>query len=85
MDVAFTNEAFASFLEWQETDKQIFNKIKALIINTCREPFTGLGKPEPLKHDLSGCWSRRITDEHRLVYTVEQETIKIISCKYHYK
>jgi len=84
MDVAFTNEAFASFLEWQETDKQIFKKIKTLIINACREPFTGLGKPEPLKHDLSGYWSRRITDEHRLVYTVEQDIIKIISCKYHY-
>jgi len=84
MDVAFTREAFASFLEWQETDKQIFKKIKALIIDICREPFTGHGKPEPLKHDLSGCWSRRITDEHRLVYTVEHEIIKIISCKYHY-
>jgi toxin YoeB len=84
MDVAFTSEAFASFLEWQETDKQIFKKIKALITDACREPFTGLGKPEPLKYDLSGYWSRRITDEHRLVYTVEQDTIKIISCKYHY-
>jgi toxin YoeB len=85
MNVAFTSEAFAAFLEWQETDKQIFKKIKALIINTCRELFTGLGKPEQLKHDISGYWSGRITDEHRLVYTVEQDTIKIISCKYHYK
>jgi len=84
MDVAFTSEAFETFLDWQETDKQIFRKIKNLITDTCREPFTGLGKPEPLKHELSGCWSRRITDEHRLVYTVEQDTIKILSCKYHY-
>jgi toxin YoeB len=84
MDVAFTEEAFETFLEWQKTDKQTFRKIIALITDTCREPFTGLGKPEPLKHDLSGCWSRRITDEHRLVYTVEQDTVKIISCKYHY-
>jgi toxin YoeB len=84
MDVAFTAEAFASFLEWQATDKHIFRKIIALITDTCRKPFIGLGKPEPLKHNLSGCWSRRITDEHRLVYTVEQDTVKIISCKYHY-
>jgi len=84
MDVVFTSEAFETFLNWQETDKQIFRKIKALITDTCREPFAGLGKPEPLKHDLSGCWSRRINDEHRLVYTVEQDSIKIISCKYHY-
>jgi len=84
MDVAFTGEAFETFLEWQKTDKQIFRKIIALITDTCREPFTGLGKPEPLKHDLSGCWSRRITDEHRLVYTIEQNTVKVISCKYHY-
>jgi toxin YoeB len=84
MDVSFTGEAFDSFLEWQATDKRIFKKIIALITNACREPFTGLGKPEPLKHDLSGFWSRRITDEHRLVYTIEQDTVKIISCKYHY-
>jgi len=84
MDVAFTAEAFETFLEWQKTDKYIFRKIIALITDTCREPFTGLGKPEPLKHDFSGYWSRRITDEHRLVYTVEQGTVKIISCKYHY-
>jgi len=84
MNVAFTSEAFTSFLEWQTKDKHIFKKIIALIIDTCREPFVGLGKPEPLKHNFSGCWSRQITDEHRLVYTVEQDTIKIISCKYHY-
>jgi len=84
MDIAFTKEAFASFLEWQATDKYVFRKIVALIADTCREPFAGIGKPEPLKHGLSGFWSRRITSEHRLVYTVEQNTIKIISCKYHY-
>ena len=84
MNVEFSSEAFVSFLEWQTTDKHIFKKIATLIIDACREPFTGLGKPEPLKHNFSGCWSRRITDEHRLVYTVENNTIKIISCKYHY-
>jgi len=85
MDVAFTGEAFASFLDWQATDKQVFRKIVALIKDACREPFTGLGKPEPLKHSLSGYWSRRITGEHRLVYTVERSTVKIVSCKYHYE
>jgi len=84
MDIAFTKEAFESFLEWQTVDKHIHRKIVALITDTCREPFNGLGKPEPLKHNLSGCWSRRITDEHRLVYTVENGVIRIISCKYHY-
>jgi len=85
MDVSFTGEAFASFLDWQATDKYVFRKIVALIKDTCREPFAGLGKPEPLKHNLSGYWSRRITGEHRLVYTVEQNTVKIVSCKYHYE
>jgi len=84
MDIAFTKEAFESFFEWQAMDKNIYRKIITLITDTCREPFTGLGKPEPLKHNLSGCWSRRITDEHRLVYTVEHGSIRIISCKYHY-
>lgn len=84
MNISFTSEAFSSLNEWSTTDKHIFKKIMALITDTCREPFTGLGKPEPLKHNLSGYWSRRITDEHRLVYTVEKDTIKIISCKYHY-
>jgi len=84
MTIAFTSEAFESFTEWSIDDKQIYKKIVSLIIDICREPFTGIGKPEPLKHDLSGCWSRRITAEHRLVYTVEKDTVKIISCKYHY-
>ena len=84
MDIKFSSEAFASLREWAETDKQTFKKIMALIVDTCREPFSGLGKPEPLKHDLSGYWSRRISKEHRLVYKLEKDTIKIISCKYHY-
>jgi toxin YoeB len=84
MTVSFTSEAFASFCEWSTNDRRIFQKIKDLITAISRDPFRGIGKPEPLKHDLSGWWSRRITDEHRLVYTVTDDTIQIISCNYHY-
>jgi toxin YoeB len=69
MKVSFTGEAFAAFCEW-------FQKIKDLISAASRDPFKGIGKPEPLKHDLSGYWSRRITEEHRLVYTITDDTIR---------
>jgi toxin YoeB len=84
MNVSFTNEAFADFCAWAATDRRIFQKIKDLITAISREPFKGIGKPEPLKHQLSGCWSRRITEEDRLVYPVADDVIQIISCKYHY-
>jgi toxin YoeB len=84
MNVSFTGEAFTAFCEWSATDRRIFQKIKELISAVSRDPFNGIGKPEPLKHDMSGCWSRRITEEHRLVYTMENDTIQIVSCKYHY-
>ena len=82
--IQFTNEAFNQFTEWQITDKKIFQKIVALIKETERNPFEGSGKPEPLKHDLQGYWSRRINLEHRLVYKVSENSILIIACKYHY-
>jgi toxin YoeB len=85
MKIAFYNEAaFASFFEWTTANKGIARKITSLIKDIARSPFTGLGKPEPLKHELSGYWSRRITDEHRLVYKVDNDTITILSCKFHY-
>ena len=84
MNVSFTSEAFAAFCAWSTTDRRIFQKIKDLISAVSRDPFKGIGKPEPLKHQLSGCWSRRITEEDRLVYTVSGDTIQIISCNYHY-
>jgi toxin YoeB len=84
MNVSFSSEAFAAFCEWATTNRHIFKKMKDLINAITRDPFRGIGKPEPLKHDLSGYWSRRITDEHRLVYTVADDTIQIVSCKYHY-
>ena len=84
MKLTFTDEAWEEYLYWQVTDKKILKKINNLIKDTKREPFDGLGKPEPLKHELAGYWSRRITQEHRLVYEVFEESILVVSCRYHY-
>lgn len=84
MKITFTDEAWEEYLYWQSTDKKILKKVNSLIKDIQREPFNGLGKPEPLKYELSGFWSRRITDEHRLVYEVSDGTIAIVSCRYHY-
>jgi toxin YoeB len=70
---------------WQGVDKKVVKRINALVRDTLRDPFDGLGKPEPLKHGLPGTWSRRITDEHRLVYLVEPDYIVILSARYHYE
>ena len=82
--VAFEEKAFEDFTNWSTQDKKLYTKIIALIKDIKRSPFLGLGKPEPLKHELSGYWSRRINDEHRLVYKVTDTMIIIASCKYHY-
>jgi toxin YoeB len=82
--VVFEFSAFQDFNGWAVLDKKIYQKIVNLIQDINRSPFTGLGKPEPLKYELSGYWSRRISDEHRLVYQVTNDTIVIIACKYHY-
>lgn len=82
--VVFEFSAFQDFNEWAVLDKKIYQKIVNLIQDINRSPFTGIGKPEPLKYELSGYWSRRISDEHRLVYQVTNDTIVIIACKYHY-
>ena len=84
MIVAFDSQAFEDFKSWAVEDKKIFARIGELIKDISRDPFRGIGKPEPLKHDLSGYWSRRITAEHRLVYKVEKGTVFIVSCKFHY-
>jgi len=84
MIIAFDPEAFEDFQAWAVEDKKVFARIGSLIKDVVRSPFAGIGKPEPLKHNLSGFWSRRITDEHRLVYKVEKDTVYILSCKYHY-
>ena len=82
--VVFENQALKDFIAWASENKQNFKKIGELLKEIQRTPFLGKGKPEPLKHELKGCWSRRITDEHRLVYEVTNDLIVIISCKYHY-
>ena len=72
------------FVDWWGTTWDRLKKINSLIKDMKRDPFDGIGKPEPLKYELSGCWSRRISDEHRLVYEVTEYSIVMISCKYHY-
>jgi toxin YoeB len=84
-NIAFEKRDFEQFTHWAAQDRKIYTKIISLIDDTIRNPFTGIGKPEPLKHELKGCWSRRITDEHRLVYKVTDEDIIVLSCKFHYE
>ena len=81
---AWANEAWDSYLYWQTQDKKILKRINKLITDTMRTPFEGIGKPEALKENLSGFWSRRIDDTHRLVYAVDDNAVTIISCRYHY-
>jgi toxin YoeB len=82
--VVFEVDALRDFVEWASIDRRLHQRIANLIVDTLRTPFSGLGKPEPLKHELRGYWSRRINDEHRLVYKVDDEAITIIACRYHY-
>ena len=84
MNLTFTNDSWSEYEYWQKTDKQILKKINQLIKDIKRNPLDGLGKPEALKHEFSGCWSRRITDEHRLVYEITEYSVVIISCRFHY-
>ena len=78
------SQAWEDYLYWQKEDKQILRRINALIKEIQRSPFDGIGKPEPLKHEWSGFWSRRINDEHRLVYTYKDGDIIVVQCRYHY-
>ena len=84
MRLIFSDKAWDDYLYWQKNDKQVLKKINQLIKDIKREPFDGVGEPEPLKHELSGFWSRRITDEHRLIYQVDESGLSIASCRYHY-
>ena len=84
MKLLFSDNAWEDYLFWQKTDKKILRRINTLINETKRNPFEGIGKPEPLKHALSGYWSRRITDEHRLVYKVSEDALHIVQLRYHY-
>lgn len=80
----FDPEAFSDLSQWVEQDRKKALKIMKLIEMIQRDPFSGPGQPEPLKHDLAGCWSRRIDQEHRLVYEVSEGKIRILACRYHY-
>jgi toxin YoeB len=84
MKVVFADRGWEDFTYWVETDRKMAARIVRLIKDIEREPFEGLGKPEPLRHDLTGFWSRRITDEHRLVYAVDKEKVLIAQARYHY-
>jgi len=80
----FDSAAFEDLAWWVQQDRKKALRIIKLIQQIQGEPFTGIGKPEPLKHNLAGCWSRRIDEEHRIVYEVTDQKIRILSCRYHY-
>ena len=84
MNIRFSSNAWNDYLFWQKTDKKILKRINLLLRDIQRHPHEGIGKPEPLKHGLSGYWSRRITDEHRIVYKFDNNTIKIAQLRFHY-
>ena len=84
MKIVFAETAWEDYLYWQQIDKKILKRINILIKDISRSPFDGIGDPEPLKYNWSGFWSRRINKEHRLVYTVENNSILIAQCRYHY-
>ncbi len=86
MTIQFSSRAWEDYLYWQQYDRKILKKINVLLEDISRDdPYDGIGKPEPLKHSFSGFWSRRITDEHRLVYRVSNEVIQVAQARYHYQ
>ena len=84
MIYVFVDESWEDYLYWQNTDKKKLRKINELLKDIARNPFDGMGKPEPLKHKYWGFWSRRIDDEHRLIYKYEDNEIQIAKCRFHY-
>ena len=82
--IIFQKEALKEYNSWKKKNKKVSQRIKQLLQDIQDDPFEGIGKPEPLKHELAGHWSRRITKEHRLVYKVADDSILVIACKYHY-
>jgi toxin YoeB len=85
MRLVFADQAWEDYLYWQETDRRILRRIHELIKDTMRHPFEGIGKPEPLRHALAGYWSRRITDEHRMVYRVAGGDLLLAQLRHHYE
>ena len=84
MKVIFSANAWEDYLYWQQADKKMLKRINKLIKEIRRSPFKGIGKPEPLRHGLSGYWSRRINDEHRIVYKITEDALLIAQIRYHY-
>ena len=84
MKLIFAENAWEDYLYWQKTDKKLLKRINLLIRESTRDPFEGIGKPEPLKHALSGYWSRRINDEHRVVYKIDHDSLLILQLRFHY-
>jgi toxin YoeB len=85
VNIQFSSRAWEDYVYWQQFDKKVLKKINDLLKDISLNPYEGIGKPEPLKHVLSGYWSRRITDEHRLVYRVEGDVLKVAQVRYHYE
>jgi len=84
MKYVFVDESWEDYLYWQKIDKKMLKRINLLIKDISRQPYEGIGKPEPLKHNYRGFWSRRIDGEHRLIYQVREDEIRIIKCRFHY-
>ncbi|WP_184549051.1 Txe/YoeB family addiction module toxin [Mucilaginibacter sp. FT3.2] len=84
MELVWQTQGLDDYLYWQQADRKVLERINALIKECLRSPFKGIGKPEPLKGNFAGCWSRRITDEHRLIYKVKDGWLHILQCRYHY-
>ena len=84
MNILFAAQAWDDYLYWQQTDRATLKRINDLIRDIQRSPFAGIGKPEPLRHQFQGCWSRRISGEHRLLYEVDGDKVFLVQCRYHY-
>ena len=84
MKYVFVEESWEDYLYWQKIDKKILKRINLLLKDISRQPYHGIGKPEPLKHNYRGYWSRRINGEHRLIYQVRENELRIIKCRFHY-
>jgi len=84
MKLIFVDESWEDYLYWQQTDRKVLSKINDLLQDISRNPYSGLGKPEPLKYKYQGYWSRRINDEHRLIYRVKDDEIHLAKCRFHY-
>lgn len=84
MKLIFVDESWEDYLYWQQTDRKVLSKINDLLQDISRNPYSGLGKPEPLKYKYQGYWFRRINDEHRLIYRVKDDEIHLAKCRFHY-